>query len=64
MKQGMEESVLRLIDERRDEIVGFLKDLVAIPSVTGEEWRSRNSSRRNSRPWASGWTRGFRTRRP
>ena len=37
MKQGMEESVLRLIDERRDEIVGFLKDLVAIPSVTGEE---------------------------
>lgn len=29
--------VIGLIDERRDEIVGFLKDLVGIPSVTGDE---------------------------
>jgi acetylornithine deacetylase len=30
--------VIRLIDERREEIVGFLQRLVSYPSVTGEEY--------------------------
>ncbi len=37
MKSSEEKGVLKLIDERRDGIVEFLKRLLSFPSVTGEE---------------------------
>ena len=33
----METEILKLIDQHQDEIISFFKDLVKIPSVTGEE---------------------------
>ena len=37
MPATIEQSVLESIDNRRDEIVSFLRELIAFPSVTGEE---------------------------
>lgn len=44
MKPGIEQQVTDWIDERRGTIIEFLKRLVMIPSVTGRNLRSRNSS--------------------
>jgi len=35
--RAMETKILKLIDQHQDEIISFFKDLVKIPSVTGEE---------------------------
>nr|MDO8044406.1 ArgE/DapE family deacylase [Candidatus Baldrarchaeota archaeon] len=37
MVSSLEEKIIKTIDERRDEIIQLLKDLIRIPSITGEE---------------------------
>jgi acetylornithine deacetylase len=42
MNSKTKEKVLSLIDERKETIIRFLKELVAFPSVTGKEWEIQN----------------------
>jgi acetylornithine deacetylase len=38
MESNTRQKVVRCIDERHDEIIAFLKDLISFPSVTGNEY--------------------------
>ena len=49
MVSSLEEKIIKTIDERRDEIIQLLKDLIRIPSITGEEGKCQEFVAKNSK---------------